>query len=182
MRLVTNNCKDGKCVKCGNCCTEFLPLTRSEVDRIRLYVKEHNIKQSNKANGRNVYLFCPFKDFENNCCTVYPVRPSICRCFMCNQDERTVKKNSLDHALVAYFNAQSNNALSNIATLHELIYDDYDTGLKIRMGFARMLIETGQVLTDDPDKIFKELVDKSYRRSKLKIAIKELSKNGNEKY
>ena len=32
---------NGKCSGCGNCCTDFLPLTQAEVKRIQSYLVSH---------------------------------------------------------------------------------------------------------------------------------------------
>ena len=44
MAKCTNYCIKGSCSSCGNCCTELLPLTISEVKLIKAYVKEKGIK------------------------------------------------------------------------------------------------------------------------------------------
>ena len=33
-------CKDGKCIQCGKCCSNLLPMSRKEVDTIRRYISK----------------------------------------------------------------------------------------------------------------------------------------------
>lgn len=89
---VTNYCKDGKCSECGECCTRNLALNTYEINTIKAYIKKHNIQQQKHV--VNVYAekmfdaVCPFLDDtkSNHKCTIYPVRPLICREFICKQD------------------------------------------------------------------------------------------------
>lgn len=87
---VFNYCKDGECSECGNCCSRYLAMNNKEINTIRAYIKKHNIKQQKHAIfvHRNP-LFdatCPFLDDTkpNHKCTIYEVRPLICREFKCD--------------------------------------------------------------------------------------------------
>jgi Fe-S-cluster containining protein len=68
-----------KCKRCGDCCGRFLPMTATEVQKIRKYVKEHNVKGK-----KNDMLTCKFYDSEEKKCLIYEVRPAICRAYYCN--------------------------------------------------------------------------------------------------
>lgn len=83
---LTNN---GQCSNCGSCCSNILPMSDSEVKRIQSYIRKHGITQ-------NVHcalladpqqdMLCPFMDLsKEKKCTIYPVRPQICRSFVCNR-------------------------------------------------------------------------------------------------
>lgn len=85
--------KNGECSGCGNCCSNLLPLSASEIEKIRKYVKAHGV--SPQPRTKLIYrsmiadLLCPFCDVTQELkCTIYPVRPQICRAFVCN---RTLK-------------------------------------------------------------------------------------------
>lgn len=41
----SNNCVDGHCIGCGECCTDLLPTTRREIVRLRDYAKKHQLKE-----------------------------------------------------------------------------------------------------------------------------------------
>lgn len=92
---VFNFTVDGKCSNCGACCSNFLPMSRKEVERIRAFIKKNNIRES-------VHLLpvakpgydatCPFRDNARKICTIYPVRPKICKQFICDSEKR-VKHN-----------------------------------------------------------------------------------------
>lgn len=77
----------GKCTQCGSCCSNMLPVTIGELKAIKAYVKRHRIKQNEKRGGEDdVDLKCPFLDEskEKEKCMIYPVRPMICKKYMCN--------------------------------------------------------------------------------------------------
>lgn len=128
-KMFETNCVNGKCVGCGNCCTELLPMTLKEVETIRKYVKEHKIKPYSEIffeyNGApRMNLMCPFRDLETKTCRIYEVRPNICRQFKCNQDMRVIEKNKLiahDKAKYNHIKAKTDN-ISNVASMRELIY------------------------------------------------------------
>ena len=87
---IYNYTKDGKCSGCGNCCSRHLAMSNKEINTIRNYIKKHNIVQQKHA----VYVYAdpmfdatsPFLDDSkpNHKCTIYEVRPLICREFKCD--------------------------------------------------------------------------------------------------
>lgn len=85
---------NGKCSKCGECCSNLLPLTNKEIKRLRYLVKKRNLKpytrvsESTNVFGNTYDMTCPFLNKENKC-EVYEDRPYICRTFMCNKKELT---------------------------------------------------------------------------------------------
>ena len=125
-----NNTCNGNCSNCGECCTAFLPVTKEEVERIRAYVKEHNIKEVNwydKPN-KNIHLRCCFRDDEKKICRIYPVRPKICQLFKCNQLESEITFNKLNahkNAFYCHMGSETSES-SNVACFQSLIYEDYD--------------------------------------------------------
>ena len=93
---IYNFCKDGNCSHCGNCCSTLLPMNRKEIKEIHRYIKNHNIQESKRMIpfvSIDYDLTCPFLDMNKSCkkCTIYPVRPQICKSFICN-DEYKAKK------------------------------------------------------------------------------------------
>lgn len=89
-----NKCVEGKCSSCGECCTDMLPLNDAEVKRLKAYAERHNLKE----NRHNLFwdknatdLTCPFRNNELNICEVYPVRPVICREFICSKSLEQAK-------------------------------------------------------------------------------------------
>lgn len=86
----TNN---GKCIQCGSCCSNYLPMTKKEISGIKNYVKVHKIKAQLHTAGLKEPAFdmtCPFLDItkDKEKCTIYKVRPKICRDFSCCKDKR----------------------------------------------------------------------------------------------
>lgn len=96
--------KDGKCSNCGNCCGNFLPLTETEINIIRIHIKAHQITKMNKNP-----LKCPFRDEENKKCTIYEVRPFICKMWRCDgqmtpkQNKQLLKKRRMPVNMRALF-------------------------------------------------------------------------------
>lgn len=41
----SNNCIDGHCSGCGECCADLLPLTKGEIKRLRDYARKHPEKK-----------------------------------------------------------------------------------------------------------------------------------------
>lgn len=90
-----NNCtdytKNNKCTRCGNCCSNNIPLTQKEIQRIKSYIKKNNIEPEYHlplvvTNVTQNDFVCPFLRIKNNIseCLIYSVRPFICQKFICN--------------------------------------------------------------------------------------------------
>lgn len=90
---VCNFTKDGKCSECGNCCSNILPMSQKEIDTVQRYIKKNNIKECKHliplANPA-LDLTCPFLNLDKDSkkCMIYPVRPEICRQFICDSEQR----------------------------------------------------------------------------------------------
>lgn len=87
---VYNFTKNGKCIKCGNCCTALLPVSKAEIKTLQKYVKKHRIQKENHADV-DLYFTCPFYDTEKKLCKVYEVRPMICRDFICSKMQKDIE-------------------------------------------------------------------------------------------
>lgn len=94
---VTDNTIDGKCIGCGECCSNMLPLSQNEISRIKAYIKKHNIKEQRHNFMTGIDMTCPFRDEANKKCAVYPVRPDICREFICNNTVEELYKSKVKH-------------------------------------------------------------------------------------
>ena len=82
---------NGKCSSCGNCCSNILPMSRKEIDIIKKYIKKNGIKECKRllpVAGKNYDMTCPFRDNTKKICTIYPVRPEICKQFICDSEKR----------------------------------------------------------------------------------------------
>ena len=91
---VVNFTRDGKCSCCGECCGDFLPVSDTEIEVIKEYVKKHKIKEyTNVLVNAPLNFKCPFRDDARSICTIYEVRPEICRSFMCNYDQFKIQAN-----------------------------------------------------------------------------------------
>lgn len=88
----SNNCVDGKCSNCGECCSDLLPLTDAEVRKIKRYAKAHNLKEHRQApffDPKAIDLTCAFRNEQTKRCDIYPVRPLICQAFICTKSLQT---------------------------------------------------------------------------------------------
>ena len=94
--MVTDNTKNGKCSNCGQCCSNCLPLSDTEVKRIKAYIKKHKIKEQRHNAMVGVDMTCPFRDEANRKCLIYEIRPAICRQFVCNHTHEDIKKAKID--------------------------------------------------------------------------------------
>lgn len=73
------------CSMCGNCCSNFLPLTSLEINKLKRLAKKENI-----LSVRNDwYSRCPFLNNQNKC-DIYEDRPLICREFTCYKFENHI--------------------------------------------------------------------------------------------
>lgn len=78
---ITDNSICGDCSRCGECCTNFLPVSQSDIDRLSKYVIENKIRPQKQMLIMQQRLTCPYYDGKK--CLVYEVRPMICKEFYC---------------------------------------------------------------------------------------------------
>ena len=88
--------RNGQCSNCGNCCSNFLPLSSDEVGRIKAYIRKHKIKEQRQNVAAGYEMTCPFRDEVNKKCLIYSIRPAICRQFMCNHKREDVISSNFD--------------------------------------------------------------------------------------
>lgn len=93
---ITDFTIDGKCSGCGECCSGVLPLSKQEVSRIKSYVRQKGIKEHRRVVMVGVDATCPFRDEKERKCTIYPVRPDICKHFMCSHDYQDIMQSKMD--------------------------------------------------------------------------------------
>lgn len=92
MKKVINQTCNGKCSRCGQCCNAWNPITLSEYFIIKEYITENNIKPSLcRPEGNNLYITCPFNTGHE--CSIYEVRPEVCKQFSCHLPEDIIDKN-----------------------------------------------------------------------------------------
>lgn len=80
---IVNNTICGKCSKCGECCSPFLPICQDELNIIQKYIIDNNIKPQTQVMVMQNRLACPYYDGKK--CLIYEVRPLICKEFYCNK-------------------------------------------------------------------------------------------------
>jgi Fe-S-cluster containining protein len=77
-------------------------MTDKEVDKIKDYIKQKNIKPCNHIPpltmpGTAIDFLCPFLNTneEREKCTIYEVRPTICKAYVCSDESAMAVKNRL---------------------------------------------------------------------------------------
>lgn len=87
-RIINFCTSSGQCSSCGNCCSNVLPLTATEIKSIKRYVKKKHITPEHHTIScsatDSVDWLCPFRDEVNKRCNIYEARPAICRLFKCD--------------------------------------------------------------------------------------------------
>lgn len=117
---MNNNTKCSQCSNCGECCTEFIFISKKEIEVIKDYIKKNNIKPEPLIENGNIYVLCPFRNRTLKKCNIYPVRPEICKLFKCNQDFITMQKNKIACMKVAKYNQND----KNVESLRKIFYGD----------------------------------------------------------
>ena len=84
---------NGKCKQCASYCTNALTIPEDEISVIRRFVKKNHIKEHNHIlplAEPTIDMTCPFLDDSKLCekCTIYEVRPRVCRDFICDPKQR----------------------------------------------------------------------------------------------
>ena len=80
----------GRCVECGDCCSNRLPMSQKEINQIKVYIKKHNIVEQKHGvcvlSLPTIDTICPFLNnaVKTHKCTIYPVRPQVCREYKCD--------------------------------------------------------------------------------------------------
>lgn len=99
------------CTNCGKCCG-IIPATSEEVEAIRSYIAENDIKPV-----RSYTSTCPFRDEAQKKCLIYPVRPLICRLFGVAKKAECPNGNSADIDGSKFFNF-GNRSIDDIEILN----------------------------------------------------------------
>ena len=75
-------------------------MSRKEVDAIHRYIRKNHIKECKHllhTANRTYDMTCPFLDTDKSCekCRIYPVRPEICKQFICDNEQRAKHNRAL---------------------------------------------------------------------------------------
>ena len=84
---ITDNSVCGRCSKCGECCTNLLPISQKELDTIQKYVIENKIRSQAQILVMQNRLTCLY--YNGKKCLIYEVRPLICKEFYCYKKPNT---------------------------------------------------------------------------------------------
>lgn len=91
---ITDLTDHGVCSNCGECCSDFLPVSPEDLRRIHKYVKANNIKERHNVMVSAAFdVTCPFRDNVKRKCAIYSVRPAICREFKCDYSPTKISQN-----------------------------------------------------------------------------------------
>ncbi len=124
-RKVHNQSCDSKCSRCKQCCTDFIPLTHTEILRIKDYIKTHHVDRNICTDEHGNYLLlCPF--LSESGCQIYEVRPEVCRGFCCWHNTDDIKRNKIKCISKAVINGDK-----QFASLHAIFWDDWEFNAKL---------------------------------------------------
>ena len=120
---ITNNTCNGNCSRCGECCGLFVPFNDKDIEIIKKYVEENNIKPQNRLNKMTggFEARCCFYDIHNKKCLIYPVRPFACRDFICSRKDWKQRRDEYESR--AKYNSTINEMV--MATFDDKIYSDF---------------------------------------------------------
>ena len=84
---------NGKCSQCGECCSDLLPMSEKEIREIHRFIEKNGITECKHllpTANPCMDMKCPFLDTDKQSekCRIYPVRPAICRQFICDSEKR----------------------------------------------------------------------------------------------
>ena len=100
--------ENGNCSRCGGCCSVLLPITQTELDLLKKYVKKHGITRQNHETGAEkgitVDAVCPLLQYEGEytTCLAEEVKPYVCRQYLCNMSEDDINKKTEGMKLEQY--------------------------------------------------------------------------------
>lgn len=101
---MTNLTKNGVCSRCGQCCSNFIPLTQDEKIHLQKICKETDVEVQIKTleDGR-VFMLCPFlichPETNTTSCSIYNDRPSICKIFKCDKKIKLSREQSKGYVI-----------------------------------------------------------------------------------
>ena len=84
---------EGECSQCGQCCTNFLPMSEKELKTIKRHVKKHHIKPQKHLMPTvepTIDMTCHLRNDAERKCMAYDVRPQICRSFLCSNPKNGI--------------------------------------------------------------------------------------------
>lgn len=97
----------GECAGCARCCQAILPVSKKEIQKIKSYIGVKKIQPINRHTMLDTEFIniCPFLSFENKC-MIYPVRPEVCKRFLCShyKDKSAKYFNHTDKIIVNFYN------------------------------------------------------------------------------
>lgn len=84
---ITDYTRGGKCPEgCNMCCSNTLAVSKEEIEKIRKYLRTHDVEIKNRNSVLGGYVDkCPFVKDDGRC-GIYEVRPEICRYFFCKRE------------------------------------------------------------------------------------------------
>lgn len=111
--ICSNNCRNGKCSCCGECCGNILPITKEEYQKIKEAIKKYNIQYDyhDFITKEGVHMLCPFLDMKTRKCKLhaidYNLKPEVCKEFKCCNPDSIIDKNRKYYDSRADFNGNS---------------------------------------------------------------------------
>ena len=126
MNKITNFSVNNQCSRCLQCCTDFISLSITDINRIKKYMQSHKINRNIATTENNEYIIlCPF--ISEKGCQIYPVRPQICRSFYCWHSEH----DNLQNKEACHRTAVINGDNTPYKSLHAIFFNDEEYNKKL---------------------------------------------------
>lgn len=131
---VQDNTINGKCSNCGECCTDFVPITIREYKTIKAYLKKHpEITNERYYTPEGIHVLCPFRDRETKRCKIYEVRPLVCQSFLCSfKRDKLIANRTFGIERAAYNNADP----TTMVSFHTLFFGDIQWEVDVLAGYV----------------------------------------------
>jgi|GEM_PF-1720585 len=127
--------EDGKCSNCGGCCSNIIVLTRQELNTLTRYVSKKKMKPHSSmplvmATENTLDMTCPFLNSEGKC-SIYHMRPMVCKTFVCNKSKAELCKDILLNTKGQRLEKVPLRELvfwqkTNIGKCYEVLYEDVE--------------------------------------------------------
>ena len=95
------------------------------MEKIKQYVKEHNIKPETRKFGNNIVMQCPFLNQKTKKCNIYEARPFVCRNFLCSHKDWQ-KRRDLYMQRADYNGIDRKGNITPVYSMDELVYDNME--------------------------------------------------------
>ena len=121
--------ENGNCNGCSECCNVFVPITKKELKLLKRLLTKKVLKRYAKSTmNDSINCKCPFSTDDG--CSIYNLRPSICKNYHCKKELSKIYdgdlKSSEDLPIkMLYQIFDDKNTVEFMEAIHKLAIGDY---------------------------------------------------------